>query len=100
MSHEQVHISNGSTAEPQIVLPPPPISFDRRNVHAKHRVSDWRPVVEPRPRAIGRPRVNGKLLEVNGERLLIKGVTYGTFAPNDRGEPFPPFWQLRDDFAR
>jgi glycosyltransferase involved in cell wall biosynthesis len=47
-----------------------------------------------------RPRVDGKFLRVNGERFLIKGVTYGSFARNADGEPFPPFRQLRDDFAR
>jgi len=29
----------------------------------------------------GRPGVRGKFLEVAGERLLLKGVTYGTFRP-------------------
>ena len=27
-------------------------------------------------------------------------MTYGTFAPNDQGEPYPEFSRLKDDFAR
>lgn len=34
-----------------------------------------------------RPQVDGKFLKVNGERFWIKGVTYGSFSPNDEGEP-------------
>ena len=37
--------------------------------------------------------VEGKFLRRNGERFWIKGVTYGSFALNDEGEPFPPFPQ-------
>jgi GT2 family glycosyltransferase len=37
----------------------------------------------------GRPRVDGKFLCVNGERFLIKGATYGTFAPDATGQQFP-----------
>lgn len=47
-----------------------------------------------------RPEVDGKFLKVNGERFWIKGVTYGSFSPNDEGEPYPPFPRLKDDFAR
>lgn len=46
------------------------------------------------------PRVDGKFLRVGGERFWVKGVTYGTFRPNEQGEPYPPFDRLRDDFAR
>lgn len=51
------------------------------------------------PSFLGRPAVDGKFLTVGGERFWIKGVTYGSFSPNDEGEPFPPFAQVRDDFA-
>ena len=47
-----------------------------------------------------RPQVDGKFLRVGGERFWVKGVTYGTFRPNEQGEPYPPFGRLRDDFAR
>jgi GT2 family glycosyltransferase len=47
-----------------------------------------------------RPRVAGKLVSVRGERFFVKGVTYGTFGPNEEGEPYPPMWRIKDDFAR
>src|SRR5579859_3727930 len=53
----------------------------------------------PLPSFPGCPAVDGKFLTVGGERFWIKGVTYGSFSPNDEGEPFPPFAQVRDDFA-
>ncbi len=40
--------------------------------------------------ADGRPRVDGKFLCVGGRRFLIKGATYGTFAPDATGQQFPP----------
>lgn len=46
------------------------------------------------------PRVDGKFLKMRGNQFLVKGVTYGTFARNDAGEPFPDFGQLREDFER
>lgn len=46
------------------------------------------------------PSTEGKFLRAGGERFWVKGVTYGSFSPNDEGEPFPPFAQVRDDFAR
>lgn len=56
------------------------------------------PAVKHSP--ILRPQVDGKFLKVNGERFWIKGVTYGSFSPNEEGEPYPPFAKLKDDFAR
>ena len=44
-------------------------------------------------------RTAGKFIEVGGERFLIKGVSYGTFAPSDRNGQFPPFDRVRADFA-
>ncbi len=64
------------------------------------------PVLEPQPQAQAqplrrqRPMVDGKFLKVNGRRFWIKGVTYGTFAPNSVGEPYPEIDQVRADFAR
>src|SRR5258708_10927481 len=49
------------------------------------------------PRA--RPGTAGKTLTLGGKPFWIKGVTYGSFSPNDEGEPFPPLAQVRDDFA-
>src|SRR5213593_3714351 len=44
-----------------------------------------------------RPCVRGKFIFVGGEKLYIRGVTYGTFKPDDRGDEFPappPRWLL------
>jgi ABC-type multidrug transport system fused ATPase/permease subunit/GT2 family glycosyltransferase len=40
----------------------------------------------------------GKFLAVGGEKLYVRGVTYGTFAPDDDGRLFPPEGQVDDDF--
>ncbi|HUR22165.1 MAG TPA: glycosyltransferase [Vicinamibacterales bacterium] len=47
----------------------------------------------------GRPSVDGKFLRADGERLLIKGATYGTFAPGSDGHQFPRPEQVAGDFA-
>ena len=41
---------------------------------------------------------DGKFLRVGDERYLVKGVTYGTFAPDDQGHQFPPLSQIAEDF--
>ncbi len=46
-----------------------------------------------------RPRVRGPFLFVGERKLTVKGVTYGTFAPNEEGELFPAREQVRRDFA-
>lgn len=46
-----------------------------------------------------RPRVDGKFLEVDGRRLLIKGVAYGTFAPNRDGAQFRSTERTEQDFV-
>src|SRR3954454_22207378 len=38
--------------------------------------------------------------EVTGERFLVKGVTYGTFAPDAEGYQFPPLQQIAADFRQ
>jgi GT2 family glycosyltransferase len=43
--------------------------------------------------------VSGKFLDVDGRRFLIKGVTYGTFAPDAEGTQFPPLKQIDRDFG-
>ncbi|HEY7054897.1 MAG TPA: glycosyltransferase, partial [Vicinamibacterales bacterium] len=43
--------------------------------------------------------VNGKFLQAGDRRFLVKGVTYGTFAPDDLGLQFPSSAQVRRDFA-
>src|SRR5262245_20684444 len=36
-----------------------------------------------------RPRVHGKFLFVADQKFWIRGVTYGTFKPNEAGDQFP-----------
>jgi len=50
--------------------------------------------VAPAPR----PRVCGKHLFVGGEKLWIRGVTYGPFRPGADGEPYPPAAVVEWDF--
>ena len=40
----------------------------------------------------------GKLLMRNGEPFYLRGVTYGTFAPDESGDQFPPQKQVLADF--
>ena len=56
--------------------------------------------VSPRPNGgTARPRVDGKFIEVDGRRFLIKGVAYGTFAPDAQGGQFPAPDRIAQDFA-
>jgi O-antigen biosynthesis protein len=48
-----------------------------------------------RPRAF----VDGKFFRRGAEKLYLKGVAYGPFAPNDAGEPFAAPEQTARDFA-
>ncbi len=47
----------------------------------------------------GRVRVDGKFFARQGQRLRIQGVTYGPFAPDADGQPFPCRAQVLKDFA-
>jgi GT2 family glycosyltransferase/sugar lactone lactonase YvrE len=42
---------------------------------------------------------SGKFVELDGRRFLIRGVAYGTFAPDAAGRQFPAFDQIARDFA-
>lgn len=42
--------------------------------------------------------MDGKFLRIGDDRFLIKGVTYGTFAPDTDGYQFPPIDQVEEDF--
>ncbi len=55
--------------------------------------------MSPKNAAAPRPRVVGKFLQVGPERFLIKGVAYGTFAPDADGYQFPPLTRVVEDFA-
>ncbi len=45
------------------------------------------------------PRVSGKLLWTASGALHVRGVTYGSFEPNERGDEFPEPAIVADDFA-
>ncbi len=45
-----------------------------------------------------RPRTAGKFLYVNGEKLFVRGATYGTFRPDENGRDFPPPDIVERDF--
>jgi GT2 family glycosyltransferase len=47
----------------------------------------------------GRPEVAGKFLQVGGEKLWVRGVTYGTFRPNSEGMLLPERETVSRDFA-
>ena len=51
-----------------------------------------------RPISDSWPRTAGKFVGVGQDRLLVKGVSYGTFAPAD-GYQFPVISQVSADFA-
>jgi O-antigen biosynthesis protein len=50
-------------------------------------------------RAAERVRVSGKFFRAGGERWLLKGMTYGPFAPNRAGQHLPESAQLAGDLA-
>lgn len=45
-----------------------------------------------------RPAAEGKFLHIGDEQFYIKGVTYGTFAPDEKGDQFPPEDIIEKDF--
>ncbi len=46
-----------------------------------------------------RPRVAGKFLMAGNEKLYVRGVTYGTFAPGASGSDYPAPQVVASDFA-
>lgn len=47
----------------------------------------------------GRAQVRGKFLYVGTEKFYVKGVTYGTFAPDGSGMQFPTREIVQNDLA-
>lgn len=45
-----------------------------------------------------RPSIDGKFFKLGEQRFYIKGVTYGTFEPNESGDLFPPVEIIDEDF--
>ena len=58
-----------------------------------------RPVEKPAPSTL-RVAIDGKFLRIGDDRFLVKGVTYGTFAPDAQGYQFPPLQQVAADFRQ
>ncbi|WP_276502520.1 glycosyltransferase [Terrimonas pollutisoli] len=47
-----------------------------------------------------RPVVKGKFIMLGNEKFYIKGVTYGTFRPNEKGIQFPDTTVIEKDFSQ
>ena len=56
------------------------------------------PRLERRNGADQRVRADGKFLRTGRDRFLVRGVTYGTFAPDAGGYQFPDIRQVGEDF--
>lgn len=67
------------------------MSSDRNSTSLKHRGLSFCP-----PRVV----VDGKFFRLDGRKFCVKGITYGPFAPNARGEMFPEPDQTRRDFEQ
>jgi len=52
------------------------------------------------PDPASRVAADGKFLRAGTVRFLVKGVTYGTFAPDAQGCQFPPLPQVAEDFRQ
>src|SRR4051812_42766370 len=63
---------------------------------ARPRLDD---AADPRPHDGPRVRAAGKFLSVRGEKLYVRGVTYGTFRPDEQGREFADLDRVADDFA-
>jgi len=68
---------------------------DSVNINADKVAALPRPI----PDGAERPRVGGKFLFAGKEKLWIKGVTYGTFRPQEDGSEFPARDVVQRDFA-
>ncbi len=58
-----------------------------------------RPPLDEEASALARPHVGGKFLFEGDQKLWIKGVTYGTFRPQEDGSEFPQRSTVAADFA-
>ncbi len=52
------------------------------------------------PEVLDRPFVSCKFFHQGREKLLLRGVTYGTFRPDAEGNEYPPLHQVERDFAQ
>jgi GT2 family glycosyltransferase/DNA-binding beta-propeller fold protein YncE len=67
-------------------------------IHVNADRADLR--VRPTPSTAARVIADGKFLRAGDQRFLVKGVTYGTFAPDASGYQFPAIQQIADDFGQ
>ena len=58
----------------------------------RHGISERDPTI--------RPQVRWKSLYIGDEKLWIRGVTYGTFRPDDHGNEFHDPKKVANDFAQ
>jgi O-antigen biosynthesis protein len=87
----------GPVRVPSAVTPEPPHAA----VSLPAQVDDFGDAFGDAARGHGRrPRVTGKFLSVGADKLLVRGVTYGAFAPNADGDPYPDRATVDADFAR
>ena len=54
------------------------------------------PLVDASPHRVV---VRGKFLFAGTHKVWVRGVTYGTFAPNEHGDQYPPAAEVERDFA-
>jgi O-antigen biosynthesis protein len=68
------------------------------------RVSDHRAILTEgtgeRDGPVCRPRVQGKFLYVGDSKLYVRGVTYGTFRPDETGQEFHDLEKVERDLAQ
>jgi GT2 family glycosyltransferase len=72
---------------------------DHLSVVAGSAATNGHGPVSRRPSLRDRPRVAGKFLFAGDEKLFVRGVTYGPFAPNEDGEDYPSRDVVAADFA-
>src|SRR2546425_1534810 len=59
------------------------------------------PTTAPALAEVGaRPSARGKFIFAGDDKLYVRGVTYGTFRPNDDGDEYPAVDIVARDFAR
>ena len=78
----------------------PSIAGLREKAPAQRALADAPHQGPPGPPPAQHPGISGRFLHVKGRRFWVRGVTYGTFQPNEHGEPYPGRLQVRKDFAQ
>src|SRR5262249_37501852 len=64
------------------------------------------PQISPRAETLGplqtppgRPRVRAKFLFIGDQKFYVRGVTYGTFKPDEDANEYPAYEVVRRDFT-